>query len=290
MSKDWFIEKMLGAGEVEWSRWRDERLRAGLREWETPDEDLHPLAALQEFSPDPLDADTSPSRMAALQVATLFEDKTERLYAGPLEGARNPANVYGAGDFMRRVRLGEVQRADGLRLRVRLPTHILANPITGEPGPTGDLTGQTYKGNSTVTAFRNVVVEFDEMDAPGERCRRQALFWLGVVTTRTKRGLMPLPVRCLVFTGNKSIHAVLRLDAADKDEWETNWKKLAADLPGMDAAFRSPSQCMRLAGAVRTGEKAHGAEQTLLWCCRPSPRWNALLSDGAPCCHGRAPA
>ena len=168
-----FMDAMTRRGEAEWSRWRDGRLRAGLREWETPDADLHPLAALQAFSPVPLDADTLPRRMAALQVAALFKDDAEWLYAGPLEGARNPANVYGAGDFLRRVRLGEVQRADGVRLRVRLPTHILANPITGEPGPTGDLAGQTYKGNSTVAAFRNVVVEFDGMDAPGERCRRQ---------------------------------------------------------------------------------------------------------------------
>ena len=282
MSKDWFIEKMLGAGEAEWSRWRDERLRTGLREWETPDEDLHPLAALQAFSPVPLDADTLPRRMAALQVAALFEDETERLYAGPLEGARNPANVYGVGDFLRRVRLGEVQRADGLRLRVRLPTHILANPITGEPGPTGDLAGRTYKGNSTVAAFRHIVVEFDGMDAPGEKCRRQALFWLGVVTSQTKRGRMLLPVRCLVFSGSKSIHAVLRRDSPDRDRWETDWEKLAAALPGLDDAFHTPSQCMRLAGAVRTDEKAHGAEQTLLWCCRPYPHWNALLSGDAP--------
>lgn len=255
-----FIEYMIQKGEAEWMRWRNERIQAGLREWETAEEDLRPLAALLAFSPAPLDADTLPQRMTGLHIASLFQNETEHLYAGPLEGARNPANVYTAGDFVRGVYSG----------RITPPDRVLANPITGEPGPTRD-GGTTYRADSTVTAFRNAVVEFDELDKPGEFCRRQALFWLGVVTSHDEMGRMPLPVRCLVFSGSKSIHAVLRMDCPNGDQWKADWERLADALPGLDSAFRTPSQCMRLAGAIRPdGMNPDGTKgatvQTLLWC------------------------
>ena len=252
-----FMDAMTRRGEAEWSRWRDERLRVGLREWETPDEDLSPLAALRAFSPAPLDADTSPSRMAALQVAALFDDPGERVWAGALFDARNPSSIYHARDFAGRIPTAGPQ--------------IAPNPVTGEQGPTKNGDGMTYRGESTVAALRNAVVEFDGMDPPGERCRRQALFWLGVVTSRDALGRMPLPVRCIVFTGNKSLHAALRIDAANRNGWNDGWRRLMDAMPGADGDFRSPSQAMRLAGVNRGPNEKHvpGAAQSLVWCAPP---------------------
>lgn len=233
--------------------------------------DADPMAALAAASPRPLDGDTLPGTMAALQVAALFSGDGEHVYAGPLDGARDSANVYRAGDLVRGVCYG-----GRFSNPVRLPDRVLPNPITGRAGP-NKAGGITYRGESTVTAFRNAVVEFDGMDADGDGCRRQALFWLGVVTSHDEQGRMPLPVRCLVFSGSKSIHAALRLAAYDRGEWDEDWARLADALPGLDAAFRSPAQCMRLAGAVRTDGKGAGAEQTLLWCAQPSPDWCATI-------------
>jgi hypothetical protein len=238
----------------------------------TPEAKADPFAALQAVSPCSLDADTLPRTMAALQVAALFGDEGEHLYAGPLTGAKNARYVHAAGDFMREVAYG-----GRFIVPAHLPELVLPNPITGRQGLNKDGTS-SYRCEATVSAFRHICVEFDGMDAPGERCRKQALFWRGVVTSRTKRGQkMPLPVRCLVFSGSKSIHAALRVDAADGEAWGKAWETLAGTLPGLDSAFRSPAQCMRIAGAVRNDEKVHRIEQTLLWCVPPAPAWGELI-------------
>jgi hypothetical protein len=211
MLKDWFTKRMTDAGEAAWSRWRDERLRNGLREWETPDKDLSPLAALQAASPCPLDADTLPARMTALQVAALFDDVSEHLYTGPREGAKNPKNVCEAGDFVRRACHG-IRNVAGVRLRFRLQEFIMPNPVKAEGGLAKDGT-PSYRCDDAVAALRNTVVEVDpawkgEEGGEAERAfyagavREQAFFWLGVVTSRVgRRGLMPLPVRSIVYNG-----------------------------------------------------------------------------------------
>ncbi len=259
-----FMDTMTARGREYFERWREWRLSAGLREWET-EADLSPLAALQAASPCPLDADTLPARMAALKVAALF-DPGETLWAGELRDARSPSAVHAAGDFAR----------DALGGRP-LPSRILPNPVTGEAGPTKD-GGMTFRGESTLSALRHCVIEFDAMDGEGDGCRQQSLFWLGATVSRDALGRMPLPVRCIVYSGNKSLHAVLRLDSADAEAFRDAWDALAEALPGLDPAFRSPAQCMRLAGAVRgADEKRAGVEQSLLWCVPPSANWTPFF-------------
>lgn len=94
--------------------------------------------------------------------------------------------------------------------------------------------------DADVTAYENALVECDEL--PKER---------QLELIRRLR----LPCACIVDSGNKSIHAVVRVDARDADEYARRVAALydyceANGLP-VDRSCKNPSRLMRLAGAQR---------------------------------------
>lgn len=103
-----------------------------------------------------------------------------------------------------------------------------------------------------------MVFEFDGM-ALEDQCR----FWGGFV----RRGCLPLV--SLVYSGNKSIHGVIRVDAPDIGAWNRYREKVlrlfASDGEGryrLDPQALHPLIGTRLAGAVRGST---GKIQELLW-------------------------
>lgn len=98
--------------------------------------------------------------------------------------------------------------------------------------------------NENVTEFRYALVESDEVEVS----RQNALI----------RGL-ELPVACLVHSGKKSLHAIVRVDAADYAEYRKRVDYLynICQKNGLkvDTQNRNPSRLSRMPGVERNGQK-----------------------------------
>lgn len=136
---------------------------------------------------------------------------------------------------------------------------VRPNPFTGNQGVTGE--GKpSFACKSAIAAFRHMVFEFDELPL-ADQCR----FWAGVI----RRGALPLV--SLTYSGGKSIHGVVRVDAPDAETWARYRaaiiERYVAD---PDNRYRLDAQALnaltgcRLAGAVR-GDT--GKAQELLYDC-----------------------
>lgn len=141
-----------------------------------------------------------------------------------------------------------------IRRRCDAP-HIIINPLSGHLAPTKGGDGQTYRGDHNVTAFRYCLVEFDNLSRED-----QIRFWSAII----------LPVKALIDTGGKSIHAWLdvgKLAAVNTlEQWETHirqelYERILKPL-GVDGACSNPARLSRLPGHYRT-EK--GKYQRILW-------------------------
>ncbi len=135
------------------------------------------------------------------------------------------------------------------------------NPRTGRAGASG-----SFGTKDTIAAFRHMVWEFDEMPL-ADQCR----FWAGVI----RRGDFPLVA--LVYSGNKSIHGVIRVPA----KYEKTAEGYRAFADAIAARYANPADppqfrldvqalrnaliCVRLAGVVR---KDTGKNQALLYAAR----------------------
>jgi hypothetical protein len=131
---------------------------------------------------------------------------------------------------------------------------ICINPLSGKEGMT-KAGNPSFKCDSTVNAFRYCLVEFDNKTK-----EEQVHFWSTV----------NLPVKALIDTGGKSIHAwldVSRLAAVNNlDQWAVNIKHRLYDLIlrhfGVDGACSNPSRLSRLPGFIRPETKKY---QSLMW-------------------------
>jgi hypothetical protein len=131
---------------------------------------------------------------------------------------------------------------------------IIINPFTGEAAPVKDGSGKlTYRGDNSISAYRHCLVEFDTLSR-GDQIR----FWSAV----------KLPIRALIDTGGKSIHAWLEVsklstvssaEAWDREIKNTLYEKIMVPL-GVDPACCNPSRLSRLPGCLRDGKY-----QRLLW-------------------------
>ena len=153
---------------------------------------------------------------------------------------------------------------------------VCVNPLTGRQGARG-----SYGTRDCVAAYRHMVMEFDRMSL-ADQCR----FWAGVIRRNA------LPLACLVYSGNKSIHGAVRVFAKTAEEYRDLADRIAARYavdanpdadPNADfskhpekhpeyyrldvQALRNPLVCVRLAGVVR---KDTGKLQTLLYA---APQW-----------------
>jgi len=173
----------------------------------------------------PVRIDWPPERDATEVLQRLYRPE-ERLFIG----ARHDAGV-------RQVLLVSEWIAHFER-GIPIAEHIIPNPLTGERGQTK--TGKpSYRADSCVAQFRYAVVEFDAM--PREQ---QIKFWAGV----------PLPVVALVDSGNKSVHAWIKIGAANTDEWTLRVEhKLFTLLTavGADRACKNEARLSRMPGHFR---------------------------------------
>ncbi|MDR2486497.1 MAG: PriCT-2 domain-containing protein, partial [Clostridiales Family XIII bacterium] len=117
------------------------------------------------------------------------------------------------------------------------------NPDVGAWVRFNPLDGQGVR-NANVTEFRYALVESDTL--PIER--QNALI----------RSLQ-LPVACLVHSGGKSLHAIVRIDAKDYDEYRSRVDFLYSECRknglDVDTQNKNPSRLSRLPGVLRAGQR-----------------------------------
>ena len=98
--------------------------------------------------------------------------------------------------------------------------------------------------NENVTDFRYALVESDTMEIEKQNAVIREL---------------ELPVACLVHSGGKSLHAVVRVDAADYPEYRKRVDYLyhICEKNGLkvDSQNRNPSRLSRMPGIMRNGKK-----------------------------------
>lgn len=112
--------------------------------------------------------------------------------------------------------------------------------------------------NENVTDFRYALVESDSMDLGKQNAIIREL---------------ELPVACLVYSGNKSLHAIVRVDAADQAEYRrrVNYLYEVCQKNGLktDNQNRNPSRLSRMPGVTRKGKKQFILETNI-----GKPSWN----------------
>ncbi|MBQ9346047.1 MAG: AAA family ATPase, partial [Oscillibacter sp.] len=112
---------------------------------------------------------------------------------------------------------------------------IRFNPLDGEG-----------VSNQNITDFRYALVESDttELDAQNALIRE-----------------LELPVACLVFSGKKSLHAIVRIDAKDRNEYRRR-VELLYDICrknglDVDQQNKNPARLSRMPGILRNGRKQY---------------------------------
>jgi hypothetical protein len=132
-------------------------------------------------------------------------------------------------------RCSELLEAEGL------PGELIGvNPMSGIEAETKDGKPSLFC-DAAVKAYRFAVVEFD--DHPLEA---QMRFWAAV----------PLPITALIFSGGKSIHALIKLDGVHTPaDWDRVvkgelFRKRLSQL-GVDTATANPSRTTRTPGIMR---------------------------------------
>ncbi len=98
--------------------------------------------------------------------------------------------------------------------------------------------------NENVTDFRYALVESDETDVEQQNAIIREL---------------ELPVACLVHSGGKSIHAIVKVDAVDYNEYRkrVDYLYTVCQKNGLkiDSQNRNPSRLSRMPGIIRNGNK-----------------------------------
>lgn len=110
---------------------------------------------------------------------------------------------------------------------------IRFNPLDGKGGK-----------NENVTEYRYALVESDVLDVERQN---------GILHE------MQLPIACLVYSGGKSLHAIVRVDAPNYEEYRKRVDFLyeVCDKNGLkvDRQNRNPSRLSRMPGILRNGKK-----------------------------------
>lgn len=116
---------------------------------------------------------------------------------------------------------------------------FLANPVTGkyEPNDSGKRSRRSWQN---VTSWRYLVIESDKANPD---------HWLAALVQ------MPLPIAAIYTSAGKSIHALVRLDAESKADWDSQAAKIKPTLVtlGADEKVFSAVRLTRLPGCERLG-------------------------------------
>jgi hypothetical protein len=116
------------------------------------------------------------------------------------------------------------------------------NPVDGEFHPNPRLGGKrSRRSEESVTSWRYMVLESDEADAQ---------LWLAALVQ------MPLRIAAIYTSGGRSIHALVRIDATSKADWDAKAAKLKPLLTvmGADPAAMTAVRLTRLPGCFRGQE------------------------------------
>lgn len=118
-----------------------------------------------------------------------------------------------------------------------------------------------YSGSDNdVSAYRHVLVEFDDLPKPEQEKRLRD---------------SGLPITVLIDSGGKSIHGWVRVDAPSRKEWDARRDLIYAAIPGIDAKNKNPSRYSRLPGAWRSPT----AQQRLLDTNLGAASWEDWLTN-----------
>jgi hypothetical protein len=111
------------------------------------------------------------------------------------------------------------------------------NPVSGTP--TGEKGGWT---DADITVHRFALIESDILPLELQ---------LSVIAK------LPLPIAAIIFSGGKSYHALVKVDAPDAVEYRKDVGRMLALLRplGFDQATGNPSRMSRLPGAMRGSEQ-----------------------------------
>jgi hypothetical protein len=114
----------------------------------------------------------------------------------------------------------------------------------GQPGPNGEDPKPSRRTWRCVDAFRYFVLESDK--APMRD-------WLGWIVQ------VPLRIEALYTSGSRSIHALIRVDARTKEEWDETKRRMmpflvASLMCGADRGTWSAVRLSRLPGCIRRGK------------------------------------
>lgn len=175
----------------------------------------------------------------------------------------------------------------------KLPPLFIPNPLRPEGGKTKSEGKPSGRCDDAVAVFRHAVAEFDSklcMDADGN-----AVFISDGKSDRIpKNEVFPLSeqlafwrawglgnVSAMTYSGGKSYHVLLRVDAADAEEWRSEVRGRLFErhlMPlGCDGQCRNPARLSRLAGAR---DPKHGfTVQKLLFVRPPLAGWRELEAN-----------
>ena len=140
-----------------------------------------------------------------------------------------------AGDVLKQLDSGKsIEDALGT-LDDEVGGYICINPLDG-----------SYIGNKNVTDCRFALLESDEMP-------------IGQFAAIVRD--MNIPVAAMVFSGNKSLHAIVRIGAKDLDQYrsrvEVLYKRAADNGIIVDKANKNASRMSRLPGVTRNGQRQY---------------------------------
>lgn len=115
----------------------------------------------------------------------------------------------------------------------------LSNPVDGQWHPNPRNAGKlSMRSEESITSFRYAVLECDhETEHEGVNS-----LWLRYLCQ------LPLPIAAIYTSGNKSIHALVRVDAISKEEWDAHRHQELAEsvIYGADPAALSAVRLTRL--------------------------------------------
>jgi hypothetical protein len=115
---------------------------------------------------------------------------------------------------------------------------FLANPVDGQYHYNPRQGGMSRRSEESITSFRNVVLESDCLPA---------LHWLKILVQ------VRFPILSIISSGGKSLHALLRIDAKSKADWDRQIKLWMPHLvkAGADRGALTAVRLTRLANCYR---------------------------------------
>lgn len=138
----------------------------------------------------------------------------------------------------------------------RTSPFVMVNPLTGRPAPKKSGDGETFRGDGNIKTFRFCLAEFDNLAFEG-----QIRFWSAA----------KLPIAALIFSGNKSLHAWIKLSNVNSiEDWQREIRQRLYEqglIPlGVDSACSNAARLSRLPGHLRTETDQY---QKILWLAAP---------------------